>query len=187
MTRCRWKWLFPESHRPGIVNPDSAFTAAVLLRLFIFRSPVLRFPVFRDHFRFISWNSPLPVLGLLALLLSASSCAPPPRRSDARVLSTEIGEATWYGNEFHGRKTASGERFNENDLTAAHPSLPFGTVCRVTNLSNGRSVIVRINDRGPFTKGRVMDLSKRAMGDIGGIRAGVVEVKVEVLKRGSGK
>lgn len=74
----------------------------------------------------------------------------------------QCGIASWYGPGFNGKKTASGERFNENDLTAAHKKLKFGTRIKVTNTRNGKTVIVRINDRGPFIKGRVLDLSKKA-------------------------
>jgi len=70
------------------------------------------------------------------------------------------GTASWYGPGFHGRRTASGERFNTYDMTAAHPSLPFGTKLRVVNEENGRSVIVRVNDRGPFSRRRIIDLAK---------------------------
>ena len=77
------------------------------------------------------------------------------------------GHASWYGPGFHGRRTASGETFNTNALTAAHRSLPFGTRVRVVNEKTGRSVIVRINDRGPFTKGRVIDLARSAAQQIG--------------------
>ncbi len=77
------------------------------------------------------------------------------------------GKATWYGPKFHGRKTASGERYNMNRLTAAHKTLPFGTLVEVTNLNNGQSVVVRINDRGPFARGCVIDLSKAAAKQIG--------------------
>jgi rare lipoprotein A len=75
--------------------------------------------------------------------------------------------ASWYGPGFHGRKTASGERFNTGALTAAHKTLPFGTRVRVVNVHTGRSVVVRINDRGPFIRGRVIDLSKAAARAIG--------------------
>lgn len=124
---------------------------------------------------------------LLALLIS---CAPPPpddgpARQNRNV---QYGKASHYGmgDGFHGRKTASGEIFDRNKLTAAHKTLPFGTLCRVTNRSNGRQVVVRINDRGPFVKGRVIDLSWAAAKRIGADRAGVVNVKLEVLKRGGG-
>lgn len=91
------------------------------------------------------------------------------------------GSASWYGPGFHGRLTASGERFNQYVMTAAHKTLPFGTKVRVTNLNNGTSVIVRINDRGPFTPGRVIDLSSAAARVLGMIQSGVAPVKVEVM------
>ncbi|MBW4482702.1 MAG: septal ring lytic transglycosylase RlpA family protein [Tildeniella torsiva UHER 1998/13D] len=89
--------------------------------------------------------------------------------------------ASWYGPGFHGRRSASGEVFNQNDLTAAHRTLPFGTRVRVTNLSTGQSVVVRINDRGPFGHGRVIDLSAAAAGNIGIRASGVGRVQLEVL------
>ena len=95
------------------------------------------------------------------------------------VKMTKKGVASWYGPGFHGKKTANGERFNSNDYTAAHKTLPFGTRVRVTNLNNGRSVMVRINDRGPFIRGREIDLSAQAARylDI----SGVGQVKMEVM------
>ncbi len=98
-----------------------------------------------------------------------------------RVINAINGIASWYGPGFHGRLTANGERFNQNELTAAHPSLPFGTTVRVTNKNNGRSVIVRINDRGPFTGGRIIDLSAAAAQVIGMVSSGVAPVQVEVI------
>lgn len=86
------------------------------------------------------------------------------------------GRASWYGKPFHGRRTASGEVFNMNDLTAAHRTLPFGTRLRVLNPATGQEVVVRINDRGPFTRGRVIDLSRAAAASLGLIRAGVATV-----------
>lgn len=93
------------------------------------------------------------------------------------------GIASFYGNYFAGKKTASGERFNPARMTAAHRYLPFGTRVRVTNMRNGRSVIVRINDRGPFIRGRVIDLSKGAAGVIRMIGRGIAPVRVEILGR----
>ncbi len=93
-----------------------------------------------------------------------------------------VGIASYYGPGFHGRKTANGERFNMHELTAAHKTLPFNTKVRVTNLSNKKSVIVRINDRGPYKKGRIIDLSKGAAQKIGLIQTGTAKVKVEILK-----
>ncbi|WKT83810.1 MULTISPECIES: septal ring lytic transglycosylase RlpA family protein [unclassified Thermosynechococcus] len=91
------------------------------------------------------------------------------------------GIASWYGPGFHGARTANGERFDQDALTAAHRTLPFGTRVRVTNLQNGRSVVVRINDRGPFTGGREIDLSRGAAAAIGLIGAGVGPVRIDVL------
>jgi rare lipoprotein A len=93
------------------------------------------------------------------------------------------GVASFYGGQFHGRRTASGARFDADGLTAAHRSLPFGTRVRVTHLGNGRTVDVRINDRGPFVGGRIIDLSRGAAGVIGMHQQGVAHVKVTVLGR----
>jgi len=93
----------------------------------------------------------------------------------------ERGVASWYGVPYHGRTTASGETFDMNDLTAAHPSLPFGSRVRVTNLGNGRSLVLEINDRGPFVKQRIIDVSKRAAKELGFLRDGIARVRVEVL------
>ncbi len=92
-----------------------------------------------------------------------------------------VGVTSWYGQPFHGRRTASGEVFDMNALTAAHPSLPFGTRVRVTNLDNGRSVILRINDRGPFVKRRIIDVSRRVAEELGFIREGTTQIRVEVI------
>ena len=91
------------------------------------------------------------------------------------------GMASWYGPGFDGASSASGETFNQNDLTAAHPNLPFGTQVRVTNLDNGTSVVVRINDRGPYSGDRIIDLSRGAAAVIGLVQSGVAPVKLEVL------
>jgi len=93
----------------------------------------------------------------------------------------QTGIASWYGADFHGGGTASGERYDMESLTAAHRSLPFGTLLRVTNLHNGRTVIVRVNNRGPYVKNRIIDLSKAAARQLGMIGRGVASVKVEVL------
>lgn len=90
-----------------------------------------------------------------------------------------VGKASWYGPGFHGRKTASGERFNQNAMTAAHKTLPLHSVVRVTNLANNESVVVRINDRGPYVRGRIIDLSKGAARAIG--MRGVARVAITPL------
>lgn len=89
------------------------------------------------------------------------------------------GKASYYGSQHHDKLTASGERFDQAALTAAHRSLPFGTKVRVTNTSNGKSVVVRVNDRGPFVRGRIIDLSKAAFQRIANTRSGVVGVRLE--------
>jgi rare lipoprotein A len=96
------------------------------------------------------------------------------------------GIASWYGGQFHGRTTASGERFDKNGLTAAHPSLPFGSKVRVTNRTNNASVVVRINDRGPFVGNRVIDLSRGAAEAVRLIGPGLAPVELEVIRNGSG-
>jgi len=91
----------------------------------------------------------------------------------------ELGVASWYGGKFHGRRAADGSRFNTHEYTAAHKTLPFGSIVRVTNLKNGKSCIVRINDRGPFIEGRIIDLSVAAAKEIGMYSSGISKVKVE--------
>ncbi len=93
----------------------------------------------------------------------------------------EVGTASWYGPGFHGNRTSSGEIYDQYDLTAAHQTLPLGTRVAVTNLSNGREVDVRINDRGPFVKGRSLDLSYAAARSLGAIGPGTIPVRIEVL------
>ena len=95
------------------------------------------------------------------------------------------GVASYYAEEFHGRKTSNGETYDMNQLTAAHQTLPFGTIVNVTNKKSGRSVTVRINDRGPFLKDRIIDLSRAAAEKIGMIGPGTAEVHLEVLEWGA--
>ena len=97
---------------------------------------------------------------------------------------SQTGKASWYGNQFHGRKTSSGERYNMNALTAAHKTLPIPSYARVTNTKNGKSVIVRVNDRGPFHGNRVIDVSKAAAQQLGFINQGTAHVKVEQIVPG---
>lgn len=110
---------------------------------------------------------------LLLLLISFSSVS-------AQV---EKGQASFYADKFEGRITASGEKYMHSQLTAAHKSLPFGTILRVTNLKNNKSVIVRVNDRGPFVKGRIVDLSKSAAQTLDFEKQGVAKVAIEVIDR----
>lgn len=101
---------------------------------------------------------------------------------EAKPISVETGKASFYGGRWIGRLTANGEHYHSADCTAAHRRLPFNTIVRVTNLKNGKSVIVRINNRGPFAKGRILDLSLVAAHKIDMIADGVVSVRAEVLK-----
>ena len=89
--------------------------------------------------------------------------------------------ASWYGEPFHGRTTASGETFDMEAMTAAHPTLPFGTRLRVENLDNERSVVVTINDRGPFVKDRILDVSRRAAEELGMLGPGTARVRISVM------
>ena len=91
------------------------------------------------------------------------------------------GKASWYGDYFHGKKTASGEKYNMYNLTAASKTLPFGTIVKVKNLANGKSVKIKINDRGPYVKGRIIDLSRAAFEKIAPLGAGVLNVEVTIL------
>lgn len=100
----------------------------------------------------------------------------------SHVSSTTVGLASWYGEAFHGKTTANGEKFDMMALTAAHKELPFNTAVRVTNLLNNRSVVVRINDRGPFRKDRIIDLSKHAAEKLDFLGIGVAPVKIEVIE-----
>jgi len=103
-------------------------------------------------------------------------------RSEQKAPQTFLGKASYYAEEFHGRKTASGEIYDMSKFTAAHRTLPFGTICRVTNLKTNKSILVRINDRGPFVPDRIIDLSKSAAQALGGINQGIIEVKIEILE-----
>ena len=113
-----------------------------------------------------------------------SATPPPPKAAVAprsSVPRKPDGLASYYAHRYHGRRTASGERFDMRKMTAAHRTLPFGTRVRVTSVANGRSVVVRVNDRGPFVAGRVIDLSLAAARQLDMVRAGVTPVRVEVL------
>ena len=117
---------------------------------------------------------------LIALsLASGTGCAGAGRGTSSGPAQT--GVASYYADKYHGRRTASGERFDQRKMTAAHRTLPFGTKVRVTDPANGRSVVVRVNDRGPFVKGRVIDLSRAAAERLGIVRAGLADVRIEVL------
>ncbi|MCI8209069.1 hypothetical protein AUC61_05910 [Pseudomonas sp. S25] len=122
----------------------------------------------------------LRLLGTTALFTFLVGCASQNQTIDARGYD-QTGDASYYGARHHGKRTASGEPFDQNALTAAHRQLPFGTRVKVTNLDNDKSIIVRINDRGPHTRGRLIDLSRAAAEQIGMVRSGTAPVRVQSL------
>ena len=119
----------------------------------------------------------------------APAPAPTPAPATAVAASGDAmsGTSAWYGRKFNGRKTASGQRFNADAMTAAHPTLPFGTRVKVTNTKNNRSVVVVINDRGPSTPGRMLDVTQAAATRLGFVRAGTADVKLEVVGQAAKK
>jgi rare lipoprotein A len=118
---------------------------------------------------------------LIAMVIACGgSSKSPPKKRVAAAQTERDGLASWYGGKHHGGPTASGERFNKRAMTAAHRKFPFGTRVRVTNLKNGKSVVVRINDRGPYGRA-IIDVSEAAAEKLDMIRAGVVPVKLERL------
>ena len=112
---------------------------------------------------------------LVTLMLLMAGCSALPKGADV-----ESGQASYYADRHQNQLTANGERYSHDRLTAAHKTLPFGTRVKVTNLNNGKSVVVRINDRGPFVRGRVIDLSKSAFTRIGSLREGLLPVRLEI-------
>lgn len=118
---------------------------------------------------------------------AAAPAAAPKAEAAAPAAGAEEGKVAFYGRKFAGRKTASGERFNPNAMTMAHKTLPFGTRVKVTNLKTGKSVVVRVNDRGPTTPDRIGDVSQAAAAKLRMLRSGVVQAKLEVLGGGKRK
>jgi rare lipoprotein A len=135
-------------------------------------------------------NHSIVLMTLLTLFAGCSSTPPKSPAPESRVQQSSMhksgsrtaGKASYYADKYHGRQTASGERFDQKAMTAAHRTLPFGTKVKVTNIRNGKSVLVRINDRGPFVKGRIIDLSRSAFASIGSPASGVIGVEIEVIR-----
>jgi len=127
------------------------------------------------------------VAGLIALSpkteARSSTSVGPPCRSVIPKEEPETGVASWYGEEFQGNTTANGEIYDLNGLTAAHPTLPFGTTVRVTNLNNRKNILLRINDRGPYIGRRLIDVSWAAAKRLGFVSSGTTQVRVEVVAR----
>lgn len=115
------------------------------------------------------------------IFLTICGCATAPT-GGSKSQHQETGQASFYADKFQNRKTANGERYDHNQKTAAHKSLSFGTMVKVTNRQNGESVVVRINDRGPFAKGRIIDLSKSAFTHIAHTESGLIDVSIEAEK-----
>ena len=131
----------------------------------------------------------MPILFLAAALLLAAGCGPrrPPSTGAAPSSAwDEEGIASWYGKKFDGRRTANGERYDMYGISPAHKTLPFGTVVLVRNMNNGRELKVRINDRGPFVAGRIIDLSYGAARKLDMIRDGIAPVRIRVVHGGPG-
>ena len=128
-----------------------------------------------------------PRFFVLLLVLACTAC----QEKDAKIVAAPVkkdasfeqrGKASFYARKFHGKETASGEIFDNNELVAAHKTLPLGTKVKVTNLENDRAVIVRINDRGPYIRGRIIDLSRAAARRVDMVEDGTTPVKVEKLE-----
>ena len=123
----------------------------------------------------------LPVVVVFVVLMLCGCSSIPMKSQPQWVGYSQSGKASYYGIKFQFRKTASGERFNKYAHTAAHRKLPFGSKVKVTNVANGKHVVVKINDRGPFIKGRIIDLSRSAFDEIGDLDHGIIPVRIEVI------
>jgi rare lipoprotein A (peptidoglycan hydrolase) len=131
---------------------------------------------------FIAWAAIrwVPLMFLIAPAMEAPLVAL--KSEPVKPIKVWTGNASWYGPEFDGKKTANGERFNSESLTAAHPNLPFGSWVRIVNTRNGKFEVVRINDRGPYQEGREIDVSYRVARKIGLIHSGVSQVRLELMQ-----
>lgn len=128
------------------------------------------------------WNKLVKQVFILICFSTLAACSSVPMQSKQQAVGfSESGKASYYADKYHGRKTASGAIFNQNHLTAAHQILPFGSKVKVTNLDNSQTVIVKINDRGPFVSGRIIDLSRTAFSKIANLNQGVIQVSIQVV------
>ena len=118
----------------------------------------------------------------LASVAIVGCSSAPPREEAERIGYVETGKASFYADKHQFQKTASGELYNHDLKTAAHRTIPFGTRINVTNVNNGKNVVATVNDRGPFVKGRIVDLSKSAFSSIGSLSSGVISVQIEVIE-----
>jgi rare lipoprotein A (peptidoglycan hydrolase) len=131
---------------------------------------------------FVAWAAIrwVPLMFLIAPAMEAPLVAL--KSEPVKPIKVWVGNASWYGPDFDGKKTANGERFNAESLTAAHPNLPFGSWVRIVNVRNGKFEVVRINDRGPYQEGREIDVSYRVARNIGLIHSGVSQVRLELMQ-----
>ena len=131
---------------------------------------------------FVAWAAIrwVPLMFLIAPAMEAPLVAL--KSEPVKPIKVWVGNASWYGPNFDGKKTANGERFNAESLTAAHPNLPFGSWVRIVNVRNGKFEVVRINDRGPYQEGREIDVSYRVARNIGLIHSGVSQVRLELMQ-----
>jgi peptidoglycan lytic transglycosylase len=131
---------------------------------------------------FVAWAAIrwVPLMFLIAPAMEAPLVAL--KSEPVKPIKVWVGNASWYGPNFDGKKTANGERFNAESLTAAHPNLPFGSWVRIVNTRNGKFEVVRINDRGPYQEGREIDVSYRVARNIGLIHSGVSQVRLELMQ-----
>jgi rare lipoprotein A len=131
---------------------------------------------------FVAWAAIrwVPLMFLIAPVMEAPLVAL--KSEPIKPVKVWVGNASWYGPNFDGKKTANGERFNAESLTAAHPNLPFGSWVRIVNTRNGKFEMVRINDRGPYQEGREIDVSYRVARKIGLINSGVSQVRLELMQ-----
>lgn len=136
--------------------------------------------------KLLSIEKPLPASITKKMILNSDILNKITKEISAKVIvenaSKKIsGIVSWYADKFHGKKTSSGELYDKTDFTAAHKTLPFGTKVKVTNTRNGKSIIVKVNDRGPHTKSRLMDLSRAAFSSIGSTSSGTLNVEMEII------
>ena len=129
----------------------------------------------------VLWPMPAMIVLTFAALSGDRLLASQKNSGGGETPLVQTGFASWYGSDFKGRKTASGEHYDPEEMTAAHRSLPFGTVVRVTNLRNGKSVTVRITNRGPFVRRRIIDVSRAAARQLNMMKSGVTRVRIEVM------
>lgn len=154
-------------------NPNGAYKNPAFSRVVVSQAKVFT----------ISAHSPRIFALCTLVFLALSGCSTVPTGGKNNWIGyTETGQASFYADKFQNRKTASGQLYNHNLKTAAHKKIPFGSTVKVTNKSNGKSVVVKINDRGPFVRGRVIDLSKSAFSSIGNPSSGLIDVKIEVIR-----